>query len=112
MALDLLRALRKGDAGAALVQELTPARGQHAALDRLVRSLPQRVEAMATETEARRLAQDVALAVQAALLAQTAPQAVFAAFCDSRLGGDWGQTFGSLGSTTDFQTILARALPH
>ena len=33
---------------------------------------------MATEVEARRLAQDVALAVQAALLLQTAPAAVFA----------------------------------
>lgn len=112
MALDLLRALRKGDAGAALAQELGVARGQHAALDRLVQRLPQRVEAMATEVEARRLAQDVALAVQATLLAQSAPPAVFAAFCDSRLGGDWGHTYGSLGSATDFQTILARAFPH
>ena len=112
MALDLLRALRKGDVAAALGHELAPARGQHAALDRLARSLPLRVEAMASETEARRLAQDVALAVQAALLAQTAPPAVFAAFCDSRLGGDWGQTYGSLGSGCDFAAILARAMPN
>ena len=112
MALDLLRALRKGDAAGALAQELAPALGQHTALDRLARSLPQRVEAMATETEARRLAQDVALAVQAALLAQSAPTAVFSAFCDSRLGGDWGQTYGSLGGTVDFHTLLERALPH
>ncbi|MET0543796.1 MAG: isovaleryl-CoA dehydrogenase, partial [Variovorax sp.] len=35
MALDLLRGLRKGDAVAALAQELAPARGAHAALDRL-----------------------------------------------------------------------------
>ncbi|MCZ8251264.1 MAG: isovaleryl-CoA dehydrogenase [Hylemonella sp.] len=112
MALDLLRALRKGDVAAALDHELAPARGQHAALDRLARSLPLRVEAMASETEARRLAQDVALAVQAALLAQSAPAAVFAAFCDSRLGGDWGQTYGSLGRGCDFAAILQRALPH
>lgn len=112
MALDLLRALRKGDAAAALAQELAPALGQHPALDRLVRSLPQRIEALASEIEARRLAQEVALAVQAALLAQSAPAAVFGAFCASRLGGDWGQTFGSLGAGTDFSTILARALPQ
>lgn len=112
MALDLLRALHKGDVASALAQELAPALGQHAALDRLARSLPQRVEAMATEIEARRLAQDVALAVQAALLAQSAPAAVFAAFCASRLNGDWGQTFGSLGANTDFSAILARALPQ
>jgi putative acyl-CoA dehydrogenase len=112
MALDLLRALRKGDAAAALVQELAPALGQHPALDRLARSLPQRIEALTSEIEARRLAQEVALAVQAALLAQSAPAAVFGAFCASRLGGDWGLTFGSLGTGTDFSTILARALPQ
>jgi putative acyl-CoA dehydrogenase len=112
MALDLLRALRKADAGAALSHELAPARGAHPALDRMAAQLPARVEAMATEVEARRLAQDVALAVQAALLFQTAPSAVFAAFCDSRLGGNWGQAFGTLPATTDFDTIIARAMPR
>jgi putative acyl-CoA dehydrogenase len=112
MALDLLRALRGTDAAAALERELAPARGAHPALDRLASALPARAEQMATEVEARRLAQDVALAVQAALLAQTAPPAVFAAFCDSRLGGDWGQAFGMLSARTDFDAILARALPH
>jgi putative acyl-CoA dehydrogenase len=66
---------------------------------------------MATEIEARRLAQDVALAVQAALLLQAAPAAVFVAFCDSRLAGNWGQAFGTLGSSTDFDTIITRAMP-
>lgn len=112
MALDLLRALRKADVAAALAQELQPALGAHAALDRLAAALPTRVERMATETEARRLAQDVALAVQAALLLQGAPTAVFAAFCDSRLAGDWGQAFGTLGAGTDFDTLLARAMPR
>ena len=112
MALDLLRALRKADAGAALARELAPARGAHPALDRLAAALPLRIESMATEIEARCLAQDVALAVQAGLLLQTAPAAVFAAFCDSRLAGHWGQTFGTLGSATDFDAIIARALPH
>ena len=111
MALDLLRALRKGDIASALEQELAPARGMHPALDRLAQSLPHRVEAMASEMEARRLAQDVALAVQAALLAQSAPAEVFAAFCDSRLAGNWGHTFGSLGAGTAFDAILQRALP-
>ncbi|MDQ8017897.1 MAG: isovaleryl-CoA dehydrogenase [Bordetella sp.] len=111
MALDLLRGLRKGDAAAALAHELAPARGQDAALDRLVDALPARVEAMATEMEARRLAQDVALAVQAALLVQTAPSAVHAAFCASRLGGDWGHAFGTLGAGTDFDAIVRRAMP-
>lgn len=128
MALDLLRALKsapkeagsssggpatkQSDAAAALAHELAPARGMHPALDQLAEQLPVRVEQMATDIEARRLAQDVALAVQAALLAQTAPAAVFGAFCDSRLAGHWGYSFGSLGSGVDFAAIVARAQPR
>ena len=112
MALDLLRALRKADAAAALALELAPAKGAHPALDRLAAALPTRVEEMANEMEARRLAQDVALAVQAALLYQSSPAAVFEAFCDSRLGGDWGQAFGTLGADADFDALINRAMPR
>jgi putative acyl-CoA dehydrogenase len=105
MALDLLRACARA-------HELAPARGAHPALDRLAAALPTRVEAMATEIEARRLAQDVALAVQAALLAQSAPAEVFSAFCESRIGGNWGHAFGTLAAQTDFDTILTRAQPR
>jgi putative acyl-CoA dehydrogenase len=66
---------------------------------------------MATETEARRLAQDVALAVQAALLYQTSPAPVFEAFCNARLGGQWGYSFGTLSANVDFDAILQRAMP-
>jgi putative acyl-CoA dehydrogenase len=111
MAIDLLRALRKADAASALSKELAPAKGAHRALDQLAATLPARIDD-ATEVEARRLAQDVALAVQASLLYQTAPEAVFAAFCESRLSGDWGQAFGTLGAQTDFDTIIQRAMPR
>jgi putative acyl-CoA dehydrogenase len=37
---------------------------------------------------------------------------VFSAFCDSRLGGDWGQAFGTLPGRTDFDTIIGRAMPR
>jgi putative acyl-CoA dehydrogenase len=111
MAIDLLRALRKADVVSALAKELAPAKGAHRALDHLAAILPTRIDG-ATEIEARRLAQDVALAVQASLLYQTAPEAVFSAFCQSRLGGDWGQTFGTLGAQTDFDAIIQRAMPR
>jgi putative acyl-CoA dehydrogenase len=111
MAIDLLRALRKADVVSALAKELAPARGAHRAFDHLAATLPSRIDD-ATEIEARRLAQDVALAVQASLLFQTAPEPVFTAFCQSRLGGDWGQAFGTLGAQTDFDTIIQRALPR
>ncbi|MBC7706865.1 MAG: isovaleryl-CoA dehydrogenase [Rhodoferax sp.] len=112
MAIDLLRALRKADTVTALMQELAPAQGAHPALDRMVRSLPHRVEEMTSELEALRLAQDLALTIQAVLLYQSAPDAVFGAFCDSRLAGNWGQAFGTLGSGTDFDAILERAQPY
>ena len=112
MALDLLRAFRRGDAVTALLQELAPARGAHPALDALTAALPTRIEALAGESEGRRLAQDVALAVQAALLCQTAPDAVFSAFCDSRIAGNWGHTFGTLAAHTHFEPIIARAMPQ
>jgi putative acyl-CoA dehydrogenase len=111
MAIDLLRALRKGDVAAALAKELAPTHGAHAGLDRMAASLPLRIDSMTSEVEARSLARDVALAVQAALLYQTAPVAVFSAFCNSRLGGDWGAVFGTLGQGTDFDTIIDRAMP-
>ncbi len=111
MALDLMRAVRRADTAAALAAELAPARGSHPALDRLAGALPLRVDAMTTEAEARRLAQDVALAMQAALLLRSAPGAVFRAFCDSRLSGDWGYSFGTLGAGVNLDAILSRALP-
>ena len=111
MALDLLRALRKSDAATALTRELAPALGRHPALDQLARAIPDRIEALAEEVQARRLAQDVALVVQAAWLARVSTPAVFDAFCASRLGGDWGHTLGTLPATVDFDAILERALP-
>ena len=111
MALDLLRALRKSDAAAALEHEGAPARGAHAALDRLIAALPARIDAIGSEIEARRLAQDIALALQASVLAQSAPGFVLDAFCDSRLAGAWGHVFGTLSSGADVDAIIGRAGP-
>jgi putative acyl-CoA dehydrogenase len=111
MALDLLRAVRKAAMAEALAAELSPARGASAAFDRFADTLPGRIDDATAETDARRLAQDVALAVQAALLRQHAPEPVFDAFCRSRLAGDWGHAFGTLPSGVDFDSIIARAMP-
>lgn len=111
MALDLLRAVRKGAMAEALAAELAPARGASAAFDRFADALPGSIDNATHESDARRLAQDVALAVQAALLKQHAPDHVFDAFCRSRLAGDWGFAFGTLPSTVDFDSIIGRAMP-
>ncbi len=120
MALDLLRALRRrddkrSDALQALDTELAPARGANAALDRFERALFARFADAADgggdESGARRLAQDVALAAQAALLRQHAPDFVFDAFCASRFGGAGPQVFGTLPAGTAFDSIIRRAMP-
>jgi putative acyl-CoA dehydrogenase len=118
MALDLLRASRRRAANGnhdvvdALMAELAPARGADPGFDRLANALPARIEEASGEAGARRLAQDIAVAVQASLLRRHAPEVVFDAFCRSRLGGDWGQTFGTLESGTDFDALVARAMPR
>ncbi len=111
MALDLLRVLRGADVAAALNLELAPSRGAHPDLDRVAASVLHEVEsASTTEPQARRLARDVALVLQAALLHAQAPGAVFAAFCDSRLsrGAD---IFGLLPAGHDLDTLIHRAMP-
>ncbi len=110
MALDLLRALRGADVAAAIDAELAPARGQHAAFDRLAATLTGRLDGGTDEAGARLLAHDVALLVQAALLRRHSSDAVFAAFCHARLQQP-ADIFGLLPSTTAFDAIIERALP-
>ena len=120
MALDLLRALRKrdakqADAVAALATELATAQGAHPAYDRHVAALLARfgdaADGGGDEAGARRLAQDVALAVQAALLRRHAPDFVFEAFCRSRLA-DGPQVHGTLPAGVDLASIVHRAMPR
>jgi putative acyl-CoA dehydrogenase len=114
MALDLLRALRTGPVADALLHELQPARASNGALDRLAASLPARVDGSTDETAARRLARDVALAVQAALLKQHAPSEVFDTFCASRLGDQLGGggAFGLLDAHAPLHALITRASPR
>jgi len=118
-ALDLLRALRSGSPSPgsrcgpvadALQHELAPVLGAHPALDRLAAQVIGRLDADADESQARALARDVALLMQAALLRLHATDAVFDAFCASRLVHG-GEIFGLLPAGADQQAILQRALP-
>jgi putative acyl-CoA dehydrogenase len=110
MALDLLRALRGADVAAAMQAELAPARGEHAAFDRLAATLPARLDGGTDEAAARTLARDVALLVQAALLRRHATDAVFTAFCSSRLA-QGADVFGLLRPETPFDSLINRSLP-
>ncbi|OIJ68584.1 acyl-CoA dehydrogenase family protein [Streptomyces mangrovisoli] len=110
-ALDVLRALgREPGAAEALFAELALAEGADARLDAAVARL-RRDLATAEQAGARRLVELMALTLQASLLVRHAPPAVADAFCASRLGGDWGHSFGTLPSGADLTTILTRSLP-
>lgn len=110
-ALDVLRALSREQGTAdALFAELTSARGADARLDAAVVRLKDML-ASGSEAGARRLVEQMALALQASLLVRHAPAAVADAFCATRLGGDWGHAFGTLPDTADVDGILERALP-
>ena len=110
MALDLLRAMRGAGVAAAIERECAPAHGAHPAFDRATERVLLQVDGVTPEAQARRLARDVALLLQAALLFRQSPPAVFAAFCDTRLAAA-SDVFGLLGAAHDLDTLITRAMP-
>ena len=50
----------------------------------------------------------MALVLQAALLTRHGPPAVADAFVASRLGGDWGATYGVLPTGADLDAVVRR----
>jgi putative acyl-CoA dehydrogenase len=110
MALDLLRALRGADVAAAIAHELAPVRGAHAALDRAAGRVVDALDGSTPEAQARGLARELALVLQAALLRRHSSDAVFAAFCASRFDAA-ADVFGLLPAGCDLDAIVQRALP-
>jgi putative acyl-CoA dehydrogenase len=115
IALDALRALaREPESVDAFEAEVWLAAGVDPLLDahlnatrRLLREVAGADRASAPLT-ARRLAEHLALALQASLLVRTAPPAVSDAFIASRLGESRGHLYGVLPARTDFRAILSR----
>jgi putative acyl-CoA dehydrogenase len=114
MCLDVLRVLGKHPRVLELLAaEVAPARGKNTAFDRFVGALSAELTNRdGIEARARRLTQNLALTLQAALLIEHAPPYVSEAFCATRLSQDWGYAFGTLPKNTDFDAILKRAWPQ
>jgi putative acyl-CoA dehydrogenase len=112
-ALDVLRAMtREPESIAAFVAELEVARGSDARLDRAVLDLKRELaNAAEAETRARLVVEHMAMALQGSLLIRHGDPAVAAAFCASRLGGDWGHSLGTLPPDTQFASIVERHRP-
>ena len=114
MCLDVLRAAgRTPRTLPALWAELEPARGLHAAFDAALARLQAEVRSTdGIEARARRIAQRVAMLVQASLLLRHAPAEVAEAYCATRLADDgWGTAFGVIPATLPHAALIERALP-
>jgi len=111
--LDVLRALQKSpEAGEAGLAEVAAARGADARLDRFAAALKDRLtQGAVAEGDARRLTEDLALALQGSLLVRHAPAALADAFCAARLEREAGLSFGTLGAGADLDAILVRGTP-
>ena len=115
-ALDVLRAMVKEPEGLpAFMEECELAAGGDPRLDvHLERVRERSADAFAGENPqflARRVVEDLALALQGSLLVRHAPPAVADAFCATRLAGEGGRAYGTLPAGVDAQAIIERALP-
>jgi putative acyl-CoA dehydrogenase len=114
-ALDTLRAMAtRPECVEVLFDELSTAAGQDARYDAHVTALRQTLgsadDVATIQYRARKVAEDIALALQGALLIRHGHPAVAEAFLASRLGGQWGGAFGTLPTGLDLAPIIERAL--
>ena len=71
----------------------------------------QRLAGAAVEAGARRLVERLAIALEGSLLVRYGDPAVADAFSASRLGGDWGHSFGTLPEGLELASIVQRHRP-
>jgi len=110
-ALDALRALtRQPECAEAFFAELDEARGADRRLDDAIERLKKAV-ADPAEQAARRLAESMAVALQAALLVRHGHPAVADAFAATRLSADGGRAYGTLPPGIPAERIVPRATP-
>lgn len=113
IALDVLRALtRDADSAAAFIDELETTQGASAILDdhvaRTRRLLADVITSESADAQARRLSEQLALALQASLMLRHAPSLDAETFIAARLGEDRGAQYGVLPRGTDAAAIVAR----
>jgi putative acyl-CoA dehydrogenase len=115
-ALDVLRAMVKEPEGLpAFLTECELADGGDPRLDQHLRRVREQVVALPgledPQFEARRVVENLAVALQGSLLVRFSTPAVADAFCASRLAGEGGRVYGTLPSGVDAQSIIDRAFP-
>jgi putative acyl-CoA dehydrogenase len=110
-ALDALRALtRQPESAEAFFAELDQARGADRRLDDAIEKL-KKDAAAPSESAARRLAESMAVTLQASLLIRYGHPAVADAFTATRLAAEGGRAYGTLPPGTPTGPIIPRATP-
>jgi putative acyl-CoA dehydrogenase len=111
-ALDTLRAMAtRPECIDVLFDELARTGGHDPRLDSHVAALRSDLGDLETiQYRARKVAEDISLALQGSLLVRHGHPAVAEAFLASRLGGQWGGAFGTLPTGLDLAPIIERAL--
>ncbi|GAY16544.1 acyl-CoA dehydrogenase family protein [Mycobacterium sp. shizuoka-1] len=111
-ALDTLRAMAtRPDCVDVLFDELAATTGQDVRLDAHVAELRSELgDFDAVEYRARKVAEDIALALQGSLLVRHGHPAVAEAFLATRMAGNWGGAFGTLPTGLDLAPIIERCL--
>jgi putative acyl-CoA dehydrogenase len=110
--LDVLRAMmREPDVVPAFLNEIEAVRGENALLDRETEALRDHLVQVPPESEARRLVERMAIALQASVLLRHAPSYVADAFCATRLGAHRGLAYGAIDCEIDAAAVLERAMP-
>jgi putative acyl-CoA dehydrogenase len=111
-ALDTLRAMAtRPECVEVLFDELGKGLGQDRRLDAHIDGLrPQLDDVDTIQYRARKVAEDICLALQGSLLVRHGHPAVAEAFLATRLGGQWGGAYGTMPTGLDVAPILERAL--
>ncbi|MFZ1177218.1 MAG: DNA alkylation response protein, partial [Mycobacterium sp.] len=109
---DTLRAMAtRPECVEVLFDELATTAGHDPRLDAHVAALRVALEDLETiQYRARKIAEDISLAVQGSLLVRHGHPAVAEAFLATRMGGQWGGAFGTLPTGLDLAPILERAV--
>lgn len=111
IALDVLRTLRREPAAlAAYEAEIAMAAGADRRFDAAALRLGEAIAQGLAEADGRRIAEQMALLLQGALLLRHGAPAVADAFCATRLAGGGGRLFGALPQAADTDAIVARQI--
>lgn len=110
--LDVLRALRKeSETRDALFAELASAKGNNQHYDAELITLASAFDNLETlEYRSRFIVERAALMLQASIFLKSGDEAIASEFCRSRLGGEHGLAFGTLGPDAPVEKLIGRAI--